>query len=241
MSKENAQERVTRDVIFFLLAAVIGSIVYFGLTLVTSSPLYPILVAVSVAAVFFGWLVYRGLVRTTRILGIRTVYEKFSTAPSTLELLSGASSKVEFFGISGRTFFESEDIEEIIKQKIREGVDFEFLLLNPASSYVKTKAEEEGDDASAWAHDISASMIRLERIKGVLVTTKLQVRQYDAFPVWRGIFVDHRIALVSFYPAGHQGKFAPVMFLENNMGGAHAPLYSAFYRTYKYLWDNAKA
>jgi hypothetical protein len=233
---EGSVQKVLKEFALFFIAAIISSVIYFALNHVVSNKIYPILTASIIVTVLFILLIYRFFKKREKLLGIIDVFEKFEHAPPTLEIVNNAQISVEFMGISARTFFESEDVEELMKKKIREGVIFKFLILDSSSQYVDIKARDEGDDHEAWKYDINASIHRLERVKKETESEKIEAKKYDALPIWRGIFVDHKIAYATYYPHGHRGKHSPVFMIENREATLYIPLYSL----YTYIWENSK-
>jgi len=221
-------QKVLKQFFYFLIAAVIGSIVYFTIEYSLSNRFYSIITGATIANALFFTMMYRHYRRRERLLGIIEVFKNFEDAPSTMQILEDAHVSVEFLGISGRTFFESDEVEDLMRRKIRQGVNFGFVILEPTSQFVKEKAEDEGDDPEAWRLDINASLVRLERLKNETTHAKIAIYKYDSLPNWRAVFVDGKTAYVTYYPHGHRGKHSPVVLLDNRDTTLFIPLYSLY-------------
>lgn len=226
-------------IVAFLAAAVVG-LTYLAVDKITAKPLYTIIFAVTSASfliIIWMYLYKRKAEHAYRqklsAIGIKEIHLKFTDAPSVLEVISHAKKTVEFLGISARTFFESEDTEEIIKARIRAGVNFRFLVLDPNSTYVTLKASDEGSDAAAWTHDINGSLARINQLQKETSSDRISAKTYDAVPVWRTIFIDDNIGYITYYPHGHRGKYCPVMVVENRDISVFEPLHDYC----KFLWD----
>jgi hypothetical protein len=234
------REQFVKEAAKLLITSVVGTILYFVIEKLTTNTLAAVLVAISTVFALSVALVYwymrmreKAYIDQMNPIGLQRIYDRFDMAPSTTSVIEHAKTTIEFLGISARTFFESEDVEELVKRKVREGVVLRFLVLNPDSQYVKIKANDEGDDPEAWRHDIQASISRINRIKRELNSGRIEVRIYDIAPIWRGIFVDDKIAHITYYPHGHRGKYSPVFFLENREVSLYDPLHDYF----KCMWD----
>jgi len=235
MSEGIEINRIIKEFIFILVIGVFGAVIYYIFDRIIANQVYAILFASIIVIILILVVIYRFYEKRERLLSITDVFEKFESAPSTLEIIKNANVSVEFIGISARTFFESEHLEEMMKKKVRADVAFKFLILESKSPFVEIKAKDEGDDPEAWRHDIEASSRRIERIKKGTVPEKIEARSYDELPVWRGIFVNHKIAYITYYPHGHRGKYSPVFVVENKESSLYIPLYIHYLQ----LWERA--
>ena len=222
-----------KEFALYFLAAAIGSIIYYLSEIILKNKAYSIIIGLFIALITLFILFFISFKKKQRLIGIFEYFRNFDSAPSTYKLINNAHSEIEFMGISARTFLESEEVEEILKRKIRIGVKFKFLMLDPDSKFLEIKAKDEGDDPEAWKHDINGSIKRLARISQELGNNNIEIRLYDALPVWRFIYIDHKIGYFTYYPHGHRGKYSPVFAAENRDGSIYEPLHSHF----NYRWD----
>ena len=240
MGKKRIGERFVKEGIIILIVVIIESILYMIIEMVTSNTTYAIIAAILVAfPLVLVWLYWymkkreKNYKEKMELLGLEKVYKKFGDAPSSLKIIESARRSVEFLGISARTFFESEDTEEMVQKKIKEGVSFKFLILDPDSPFTEVKAKDEGDEPEAWKHDIGASISRINRLGKGANSQKIEVRTYDAFPIWRAIFVDNKIGYVLYYPHGHRGEHSPLILFKDKEISLYDPLHDYFIQ----LWN----
>ncbi len=233
MIDKSANNLVLRETLVAIVVAVIVGIICVAVEKITSNPFYVIAAGVAGTSLLGAGLAYAHFKRALRALGIRKVYTSYNESLSSMEMISKAKGTVEFIGISARTFFESDELEELVKRKMRAGVVFRFLVLCPDSRYVNLKAADEGDDPEAWRHDIRASIARIQNIFGDADLAS-SIKTYDAAPVWRAIFVDDQVAYVSYYPHGYRGKHSPLFVVDNTEVSVYDPLHDYF----NSLWQN---
>jgi hypothetical protein len=172
-----------------------------------------------------------------RMLGVEHVFPSLDRAPTTLEIIRHANRTVSFMGISARTFFEEEAVEETLRAKVRASVHCRFLLLNPQSKHLAAKAQEEGDDPKAWSYDIDAGLVRLRGLGASPGNGSVVPRYYSAKPIWRLIIVDDARCYVGCYPHGHRGKHSPIALFVAERGGFFDAMCDTFERT----WADSEA
>src|SRR6266852_1152034 len=130
-----------RELLVATLAAAIVGILYLVIEKSTGRSLIAIISAVGIAIMIMMVILFMTQ-RTIsssyraklRLVGIQSIVHNYQACASYLELIQQATIAVDFLGISARTIFEVAGIEDIIKTKIRDGVVFHFLLMNPASA-----------------------------------------------------------------------------------------------------------
>jgi hypothetical protein len=234
---ESNLERLAKESIVPLAGAVIAGVLWFILERVTTNNIFPIVGALAVAVIsVIAWM-YLYSHRTLRRLGIRCIYDNYrGGCPSILEVVEHTRTTVDFLGISGRTFFEDSHIEDTIRRKLREGVRFRFLILDPHSEHLASKAQDEADTPAAWKSDISGSIARLRKVQMEAGGDRLTIKTYDEPPLWRALFCDETLAYVNYYPRGHSGRETPVMVIDNRDASLFHPLKSHF----EYLWIGSK-
>lgn len=231
--RDDTFQKILKEFTLFFITALIGSILYITLELLVSNKIYSILTSSITVVILFTILVYYFFKKREKLLGIINIFQRFDDTPPTFEIIKDAQINVEFMGISARTFFESEEVEELMKKKIWEGVHFKFLVLDPSSKYLEIKAQDEGDDPEAWKHDIYGSIRRLNRIKRETKADKIEIKKYDFLPIWRTIFIDNKIGYITYYPPGHRGKHAPVFLVTHGKTGLYTPIH----RTFLHYWE----
>jgi hypothetical protein len=133
--RDDTLQRVLKEFTLFFITALIGNAIYITLELLVSNKIYSIFISSVTVVILFTILVYYSFKKREKLLGIVNIFQRFDDAPSTFEIIKNAQINVEFMGISARTFFESEEVEELMRRKIREGVHFKFLVLDPSSKY----------------------------------------------------------------------------------------------------------
>lgn len=234
MTTSSTIKRFLNETWLFWSATVLGSVVFFAIHEALANELESFLVAVCVTLTLSLLIMYRYFATKHSRLGVAEIFETFDTAPSTANIIDMANLSIDFIGISGRTFFESGEIEEMVSRKARSGVRFRFLVLDPQSRFVEQKARDEGDEPAAWRHDIKASINRLHRLPVGADSNSIQVRTYDALPIWRLLLVDGKLGYVTYYPHGGRGKQMFMLAMDNQIG----KLYPPFADYYSYVWDH---
>ena len=224
---------IYRELIVALVTTAFATVLALSLDALTANRQLSLMAFVVVVAVMLCVYMYLFYGREKNVLGIRRIFKTFDDASKTLELIEDVKLSVDFLGISARTFFESEEVEECMKKRVREGCTFRFLLLDPKTTHVETKAKDEGDDPEAWRHDIEASILRLERVRKETDPSKVRIRLYGFLPIWRLLFADEKLVHVTYYPHGHRGKHSPVFFLD----AKKISLYDPFRSFFDYLWS----
>jgi hypothetical protein len=139
-------------------------------------------------------------------IGVANIYETGRNMPTMIEIVTEGRNEIRVLGISMRNLLAEPGMESLIREKAREGCVFRFLLLNPDSPYVETKAQDENDHPEAWVNDIKGAVSRLKILQQELGANRLEFRFYDSYPIWRGTLVDNRKAYIGYYPHGHKGK-----------------------------------
>ncbi len=188
----------------------------------------------SIAITVLIWTWGKNAVKQLNIVGIDTVYMKFVDAPTALEMIMNAKNSVDYFGISGRTFLESNGIIHEIQRKISTNVRFRFLLLSPTSKFLELKALDEGDTPEAWVHDIESTLSRFSTFKQETKPDSAIIRIFDSLPIWRIVIIDKSTCYVSNYPHAKRGKESLVIKL-NNINGE---TYNAFADYFEHIWSD---
>ena len=180
---------------------------------------------VAVQSIAIIYLIVRPQV-SGRALGLRQSWRHAKDGPEPREILAKAEIRFSFWGISAKSMLSDEDFRSELVRLARRGCNFKFLFLNPDSSHLSTKAEEEGDTAEGWRQEIRANVARLQRLHDEL-GIGVQVRFYDEYPVFRVFFVD-RDAYVGWYPRGEQGVKSPFARVADSHASLYYPLHLAF-------------
>ncbi|HBZ02163.1 MAG TPA: hypothetical protein DEO84_12675, partial [candidate division Zixibacteria bacterium] len=196
--KKDMVDITIREIIFFFASTFIGSVTYYIIDKLLSNSMLSIISAAVVGLSLFLLLVILSSRKKKFTLGVSKIYIDFGRAPSTMEIIKNARNSIEYLGISARTFINSEIIEEVLENKIREGIELKVLILKPDSKYLSIKAIDQGDDPEAWKCDINASLKRMSKLCTGAGTRKVSVRIYDALPIWRGILIDSRRGFITF-------------------------------------------
>jgi hypothetical protein len=227
--------KLSRELIIAFLTTVVAGVVSAVIETMIGSRLLTIATFTTIMAVILVFYLIHYYREQSHMLGITKVFRTFQASPTTEELLEGAPSEVWFLGISAKTFFDKEETEPLVRQKLREGCRFRFLLLDPRSRFLELKANDEGDDPKAWRHDITASVTRLRKMQKDFGPDVVGLREYDEFPVWRFVVVDRRLMHITYYPHGHRGTYSPVAILMKEEKSMFAPLC----QLYQELWERS--
>ena len=240
---ETKTPEFVRELIVATVAAAIVGLLYLVIERATAKSWIAILCALIAGIVIILLVVFSFAKRTAqsykfklRMVGVADVLENYHNCPPVTDLLRDVTSSMEFFGISGRTFFEGVGIEELVKRRTREGINFRFLLLDPASPHLPPGAEAEQTSPAAWIADITASIERLKAIQKDVAPDRVRIRTYNAPPTWRTFFLDNRTAYVNYYALEHGGRDTPVMVIENHQNSLFHPLH----RHFNQCWENGK-
>lgn len=227
-------ELIVKEFFYFIIATIIGSIFYFLLQLYLSNKVYVVFISIIFGLIFYIIILYFQFWKKRNLLGIQKIFIKFNDSPSPFDIISKAKTEVIFLGISGRTFFESEEISELIKKKLRQEISFKFLILDPESKYLELKATEEGEEPEAWRHDINATIIRFKKLNEESKTGRFLVKKYNCLPIWRAVIIDHKIGIFSFYPHGDRAKKNIVFSIINKDYSIYEPINTWI----RFIWEN---
>jgi hypothetical protein len=239
-----ADERTwLRELIVASIGAAAVGLIYLVIEKTTARSLYAILAALALAAILLFLVRFfsqKAIVDSYKAklgsIGISNIYPNYHDSEPVDQLLMQAKTSFDFLGISGRTFFEGAHIDDKIRQRMKEGITFRFLVLNPESPHLAEKALGEGDVPEAWKADIGASIVRIKALQKEVGGHRITVKTYDSPPLWRAFFLDQATAYVNYYSLGCGGKDTPIIVIESST----ASLFNPFFGFFKHLWENAK-
>jgi len=239
-----ANERTfLRELIVASIGAAAVGLIYLVIEKTTARSLYAIIAALGLATILFFLVRFfsqKAIVDSYKaklgLVGVRDIYSNYHDSAPVDQLLIQARTSVDFLGISGRTFFEGAHIDDTIRKRIKQGITFRFLVLNPESPHLADKAQSEGDIPEAWKADIRASIVRIKALQNEVGGQRVVVKTYDSPPLWRAFFLDQSTVYVNYYALGRGGKDTPIILIENNGTSLFNPLFGF----YNHLWDNAK-
>jgi len=148
-----------------------------------------------------------------------------------LDIAQSVTSEFLFWGISAKTIIHSDDFRQILVMKSRGKRRFRFLILDPESEHVIKRAAEEGDTPHGWQREIEANIDRLQQLR-TQHGLNIEVRLYDAAPVFRLIFIDSNMMYLGWYPMESQGVHSPLLVVTNGANSIYGPVRTLFEETW---------
>lgn len=230
MDLETQQRTLLTSVaVGFGLNIVAGLAVFF----VTKSAIST-LATIAVTELLLVLFMARALLVHPRIPGI-TQYSRSSPVGGDLLAIGDmVTTEFVFWGISAKTVIHSDDFRRIIIERARGSTTFRFLILHPTSPHLAVKALEEGDTATGWRREIEANIDRLREMRDEH-HLNIEVRTYDAWPIFRLMFINSSTLYFGWYPRGSQGVHSPLIVVRNDRISIYHPIRLLF----EQVWDNS--
>ena len=121
------------------------------------------LIILCIILIFLLWHNWKSNLLTINIengLGINRIYTK--QKPTLEDYVSSISTSFYFWGISAKRITSNPSLQKKLIEIGHKKGEIKFLLLNPKSTTVARKAEDENDDANSWCNEIQATIQRLK-------------------------------------------------------------------------------
>ena len=109
-------------------------------------------------------------------------------------------------------------------------------MLNPESSTVERKAEDENDNAVSWSNEIQATIQRLKSF-GENHNIKIEIRVYNDFPIWRFCVIDKKKIYLNYFLSNQQGPESPLLEITPVQNG----IFWGFMNEFNETWNNKSA
>ena len=208
------------------------------------------IIASVVSAAFFmlvGWMFRQHLISQIRknffsalCFGIENVFSKRLEAQQEIDQKLVQASRIKLLGVQGMALFSDVRMvkraslgKAIFEQRIPK--DIQILLLDPDSEYVAQRANELGVHS---AEDIKQGILHtisdIKLLKDEAPDMSIEVRTYNAPPIWSLIFLDE-ILYVSSYAKGIPGYESRCYRVRARRGS----LYYVFEKYFEYMWSIA--
>lgn len=209
-----------------------GFAIYFLTESILSAALSVALIELVLIAVL-----WRQLEGRPRVPGVQQYAGSSPVGSDLLAIAESVASEFVFWGISAKTIIHSDDFRNVIIQKARGNTRFRFLILDPDSDCVALRAAEEGDTATGWKREIEANIDRLLQMRDQL-GLNIDIRLFDAWPVFRLIFVNDHTLYFGWYPHASQGIHSPLVVTANM--NSRPSLYDPIRRLFNDFWNHGK-
>lgn len=175
---------------------------------------------------------------TRRGIGIDSVYPSREAAQSEIKALLSGTHNLRYLGIQGLSLITSReilfsDLATSLSRNITGRISAKFLLLNPGSDFVETRATEIGRPASDLREGIQRSLSDLRSFAATAPHVNCEVRVTDSIPIWSILLTDAG-GLVSFYLRDVRGPQSLSIKLQSN-----SALFSSWSRYFDYLWEQS--
>ncbi len=194
-----------------------------------------------IASIGLYYLVWVFILKPLRIVQkgkITGVYDSYEEAKPFLKQKLQESSKFRIITIGGGSIAEDERgwiLETLEKRSHQDGAQIRILLLNPQSQATQGRFREldafhpRKFHPEALRHSIIANARKI-----VERSDKIEVRYFDAKPIWR-LYILDEVAFVSFYLSDKEGHETQATVLRKG-----SDLFSAFERVFDSLWENGQ-
>ncbi|GAA1164999.1 DUF5919 domain-containing protein [Nocardioides aquiterrae] len=189
-----------------------------------------------VAGIILAYIV-RGAFRTSTPGELETGITEIYAAPNEgVELMfSGAEHSIDFWGVSANRTGRSVASRDAMLRVGRNGGQIRFLLLNPDSPHLARRAADEGEDPEPWRTEIRGTVTRL-KAHAHQHGYSLEVRYFDAYPVWRMVTIDRDRMTLNWFLPGRPGHHSPTIMLS---GKPDLGVFKAFKREFEERWNEA--
>jgi len=211
---------------------------------------YVVLVAQSFAlliSVFFVssittlFLLFREL-QKTRAVGIRGADQDIDVGVDYKRSLQLCRNHLRFLGIGASKLTEHEkELEEAIG-RCRKDQPIKFLLLDPRNRSLVSAAKMHGEEGDAYSRRVKQSLKKIAELKKER-KFNIQVRFYSQRPMFRLMFIDDSVCLVSYYVMGEgEGRHLPQLHFAKACEDSRVStsFYHAFEMYFDMLWESAK-
>ena len=164
-------------------------------------------------------------------LGINRIYTK--KKPTLEDYVSSISTSFYFWGISAKRTMSNPNLQKKLIEIGHKKGEIKFLLLNPKSTTVARKAEDENDDANSWCNEIQATIQRLKTIEKKY-NINIEIRVYDDFPIWRLCVIDRKKIYLNYFLSNQQGPESPLLEMAPVSNG----IFWGFMNEFNETWNN---
>lgn len=174
-------------------------------------------------------------IRAVRGFGVLNVYPNQVAAESAISSALERARTLDVLSLRGLGLLGLRD-SLLTSAILRRSGDLTIrvLLLNPQSKYVVERCREVSEDVGAIRNGILVACHGLSELKRTH-SVSIEVRLYDAPPVWRLIFMDDRLFMSMFVNAmhGHNFPMSEVVYT------GPLSLYSGFRKHFETLWASS--
>jgi hypothetical protein len=171
----------------------------------------------------------------TKRHGIVAVHQNQAACAALLRHFIESAIRVDILSIRGLGLFALTDsVMRSTFVRRRAQLTLRILTMSAASTFVKSRATEVGDEPESLRSGIRFGKKAIDEMRrlGVGVTT----RTYDRQAVWRLVIVDDRMFVSGFLPS-IEGHDFPVLELRHT---GPKSLYCLFKRQYDEMWDSSE-
>ena len=195
-----------------------------------------------VTSTALAWIIYRELDQFWS-LGLVGADKEVRSGINYERALRMCSSSLDFLGIgAGKLRANQPTFEAALDRCNRPDRPIRFLLCRPTDAELRKIAKSAGHDAGTYQRGVIESLRALSHLRNDR-ERNIKVRLYDAFPVFRLMFINDRICLVSHYVLGKggDGSEAPQLHIvKANTARDVESLYFAFQSYFERIWDESE-
>jgi hypothetical protein len=147
-------------------------------------------------------------------------------------MFNSATYSIDFWGVSANRTARSHSAQEAMRKVADNKGKIRFLLLNPESAYLEQRALDENEAPSSWRNDITSTLRRLKKLK-TESDLPIDVRLYDAYPIWRVVIIDNKSLNVHWFLPKKPGHHSPELILLTTRDGLDIPIKRSFEETWR--------
>jgi len=126
---------------------------------------------------------------------------------------------------------EISPLDEMLRSNINPTLKTRILVLDPNSKYVKSRAEEIGEDKKKLKEGIEKTISQLVEIKKHNQDIDIRIKLYQEDPVWSLVIID-QILFLGFY-VRRKRKVAPCYICQSEPMSPFA----SFSKYFDYMWN----
>ncbi|MEW6672994.1 MAG: hypothetical protein AB1427_14915 [Thermodesulfobacteriota bacterium] len=225
-------------IIFFII--LFGLTVIFAVSIITLAKPENNKIVISFIVIIFDALLFTLLLiefGNAQFVGINHIDKRVSEGLSYNKALTKCRNRIRFLGLGASKLTSDPEFEQALLRCTHEG-PIKFILLKPSDSLLVEAAKRAKKDHEEYTKIVRSSLRKLRDLK-INRMINLEVRFYNELPIFRLMFIDDSVCLVSYYVLGEgDGSQLPqIHFVRNPVGKRTIEsFYYAFDNHFNRIW-----